>query len=119
MSKFKIPNPFDLIRVFNQKNTNTDIIKDSETNEEKTKKTRKKGIDLDEEFKELGFEFIKIKDKYRVYKYVAIPTLFLFWNTEISDISLYYDKKLLSKINFVPNNRIFIENLIKKTIENI
>lgn len=71
-----------------------------------------------DEIKELGFEHYNHKNNFMVFKYIEISSIFLFFNTNSNDVSLYKDKILLTKINFVPNNRLFIEILIKKTIEN-
>lgn len=115
--KLKIPNPFSLISNFVQKKEK-EVIYEIEV--EKPKKKKRNGaVDLDEEITQHGFEFHKSKNNFSSYKYVAIPNLFLFITHETSEISIFYDKKLLSKVNFIPNNRLFIEIFIKKTIENI
>lgn len=121
-NKFKVPNPFSLISSFLPKKKKDEAvyeIESEEPNEKKSKAKKRGNINFHDEVMELGFSFSRQKDNYSCYKYLAIPTLFLFWNTETNYISMYYEKKLLSQINFVPNNRLFIEMFIRKTIENL
>ena len=120
-NKLKVPNPFSLISSFLPKKDKGKPTYEIEVDEPKKKsKIKKRGsINFHDEVIELGFVFSREKGNYSSYKYIAIPTLFLFWNTETNYISMYYDKKLLSQINFLPNNRIFIEMFIRKTIDSL
>lgn len=119
--KINVPNPLSLISLFSKKDKpKPEYEFEVEKDDKKASKKKRKGVvDFDEEMSSLGFSFVREKDNYRIFRYVAIPTLIVFWNTKINDVSVYYEKKLLSKINFVPNNRLFIEIFIKKTIENL
>ena len=120
-NKFKIANPFELISSFlpKKKNREEDEIKVNNPKEKKHRLIKRGSVNIHDEVIELGFVFLKQKNDYGFYKYLAIPTLFLFLNTETNYLSMYYGKKLLSQINFIPNNRLFIEIFVKKTIENL
>ncbi len=120
MKKLKIINPFKLMNdIFPAKEK--EPVYEIEVEKEKKQKVKKKrgDVDLDFEFKELGFEFNYQSGDVSIYNYVSIPDIYLFWNKAENYISLSLGKILLSKVNFIPNNRLFIEMLIKKTIENI
>lgn len=120
--RIKVPNPFSLISSFlptKKKDNHVNELDIIDKNKTKNKIKRKGSINFEEELVYLGFVYNSTKNDYISYRYAAIPELFLFWNTEINDISMYYEKKLLSKINFLPNSRVFIEIFIKKTIENL
>jgi len=120
-SKFKVPNPFSLLKNFvPEKKKEVEYFYEIDKDDKPKKKKKKKGnVDWDEEMTSLGFSFLQLKDRYKIYRYDAIPSLFVFWNTLTNEISMYYEKKILTKINFMPNNRLFIEILVKKTIENL
>ena len=67
---------------------------------------------------ELGFSFKREKNGVKLYTHED-KVINIIWNTLTNDIHLYSGDKLFSKVNFVPNNPSFTENLIRKTIENI
>ncbi len=117
--KMKVVNPFSLIGNFLSKKSDAD--KESGENTDAKKKRVKRGtFNLDEELTdELAFMFIQSKNNFNSYRYIPIPELYLFWQTETDEISIYYAKKLVGKINFIPNSRLFLEMFVKKTIEKL
>lgn len=117
MSKIKVVNPFSLISSFLPKKKEEPVYEIEV--DDKPKKKKRGSFDFEEVVKECGFSFVKFKDGYSSYRCVAIPELYLIWNTQTNSVSIIYEKKLLSKTNFLPNNRIFTEIFIKKTIENL
>lgn len=120
--KLNVPNPFKLISnlVSSQKEPIYEVEVEKEKKERvKHVKVKKGKFDFEEELTELGFEFIRFKNNYNSYRYIAIPSLILFWNIDTNDVCIYYEKSLISKINFLPNNRLFVEIFVKKTIENL
>lgn len=76
------------------------------------------GYDFEAHLIELDFRFKREKNGVKLYTHED-KVINIIWNTLTNDIHLYSANKLFSKINFVPNNPTFTENLIRKTIENI
>ena len=76
------------------------------------------GYDFESHLIELGFSFKREKNGVKLYIHED-KVINIIWNTLTDDIHLYSGDKLYSKVNFVPNNPIFTENLIRKTIESV
>lgn len=120
--KLNVPNPFKIFNNFLP--PKKDHVYEVEVEKEKKEKAKhlkvKRGsFNFEDELIELGFEFFRFKNNYNTYKYIAIPSLVLFWNVDTNDICIYYEKAVVSRINFLPNNRLFVEIFVKKTIENL
>ena len=67
---------------------------------------------------ELEFYLKGEKAKSKFYSHLH-KNINIIYNVSTKEIYLYSGLKLYGKINFVPNNSLFTENLIKKTIENL
>ena len=120
--KINVPNPFKIFNSFLP--PKKDPVYEVEVEKEKKEKVKhvkvKRGsFNFEDELAELGFEFFRFKNYYNTYRYIAIPSLVLFWNVDTNDIYIYHEKAVVSRINFLPNNRLFVEIFVKKTIENL
>jgi len=120
--KINVPNPFKIFHSFlpPKKYPVYEVEVENEKKEKvKHVKVKRGSFNFEDELIELGFEFFRFKNNYNTYKYIAIPSLVIFWNVDTNDICIYYEKAVVSRINFLPNNRLFVEIFVKKTIENL
>lgn len=117
-SVFKPYNPFKLVNAF----LGTEKVKPIKKVTEPPKPKKKRGrteYHFAEYITEMGFIHTKDAKDYSIYVFEEHRPLKMFWNNVTNDIYFYLSKKLVCKLNFVPPNRIFVEMLVKKMINNL
>jgi hypothetical protein len=116
----KIPNPFNLIKAFQKPKKEPEIYVEYDAPDKPRKKLKKGQFDFEEHLlHELGFSVESVSDTQTIYYCEVIPHLKIMWDIENSLIYMYAGDNLYGKINFVPNNRIFTDMFVKKTIYNL
>ena len=77
-----------------------------------------KEFNFEEHIPSLGFEYFSCSQTTRIYSHDSNKVL-LVVNFKDSNVAIVDDKKIFSKLNFIPNNSLLSDMFISITLKNI